>query len=378
MMMLCIMKHMDSMRFFRIALLSWFSEHQRKLPWRSDYQPYHVWISEIMGQQTQMERVVQYFNNWINLFPDIRSVASAPEQSILKAWEGLGYYSRARNIRKTASILVREHDAEIPRDYKALLSLPGIGPYTAAAIMSIAFNEPVPLLDANVERVLCRVLDLDLPVKHKITRQQLTQLSKVLLPEDEPRNFNQALMELGALVCKPKSPDCFCCPVRKYCRALAVDTVDLRPVPGKKQQKIDIVMSCGIIIHGNRLYIQQRLADDVWGGLWEFPGGRLKNGETPEQAARREIAEETEFRVTDLRHFATVVHYYTKYRVTLYSFFCRLQDGQLTPVLHAASQFQWIERFEIKNFAFPSGHRKLIEKMETELVFEKLLFPGRK
>lgn len=369
---------MDSILFFRVALLSWFSEHQRTLPWRNDYQPYHVWISEIMGQQTQMERVVHYFNNWIVLFPDIKSVASAPEQSILKTWEGLGYYSRARNIQKTASLLVQEHDAEIPADYQVLLSLPGIGPYTAAAIMSIAFNEPVPLLDANVERVLCRVLDLDLPVKHKITRQQLTQFSASLLPEDQPRNFNQALMELGALVCKPKSPDCFCCPVRNYCRALAVDSVDLRPVPGKKQQKIDIVMACGIIIHGNRMYIQQRLADDVWGGLWEFPGGRLKDRETPEQATMREVTEETEFTVTDLRHFATVVHYYTKYRVTLHSFFCSLQDARLTPVLHAASQFQWVVWSEIKMFAFPSGHRKLIEKMETERDLEKGLFPGHK
>ena len=367
---------MNSISAFRLALILWFSEHQRNLPWRHDYQPYHVWISEIMGQQTQMERVVKYFNNWIDLFPDIQSVASASEQSIHKAWEGLGYYSRVRNIKKTALILVGEYNAEIPCDYKMLLSFPGIGPYTAAAIMSIAFNEPVALLDANVERVLCRVLDLDMPVKHKLSRQRLTQLCKELLSGDEPRNVNQALMEFGALVCKPRNPDCFCCSVRKYCRALAVDTVDLRPVREGKQRRIDIIMACGIIIHNNRLYIQQRLVDDVWGGLWEFPGGRLKNGETAEQAAMREIAEETEFMVTDLRHFASVVHYYTKYRVTLHSFFCRLQDARITPVLHAASQYQWVGWSEIKKFAFPSGHRKLIKKMETELHLSNEQFSG--
>ncbi len=360
------MEPMDSIPFFRTELLAWFCRHQRKLPWRKGYHPYHVWISEIMGQQTQMERVVAYFDNWIARFPDIGSVAAASEQSIFKAWEGLGYYSRARNIRRTASLLVREYDAELPGDYDALLKLPGIGPYTAAAIMSIAFNKPIPVLDANVERVLCRVLDLNLPVKHKVTRRQLHQVSNVLLPEAEPRNFNQAMMELGALVCKPKSPACRRCPVRKCCRALAANTVERRPVPAGKQKKIDIVMACGIIIHENRLYIQQRLADDVWGGLWEFPGGRIKEGETPEQAAVREIREETEFTVTGLDYFAAVTHYYTKYRVTLHSFFCRLQESGTTPVLHAASQFKWVNWSDIDTFAFPSGHRKLIKKMAAE------------
>ncbi len=352
-----------SIPFIRSQLLCWFSKHQRQLPWRAEYHPYHVWISEIMGQQTQIERVVHYFNNWISLFPDVESVAAASEQSILKAWEGLGYYSRARNIHRAAALLVCEHDAEVPRNYKALLGLPGIGPYTAAAIMSIAFNEPLPLQDANVERVLCRMLDLDLPVKHIVTRQRIKSFSEDLLPGDEPRSFNQALMELGALVCRPQAPECSCCPVRRCCLALAAGTVHERPVPAEKQRKIDIVMACAIIIHDGRLYIQQRLADDVWGGLWEFPGGRLKKGEAPEQAAVREVAEETELAVGDLRHFATVVHYYTKYRVTLHSFFCTLLDGRTAPVLHAASGFRWVDCSEIKAFAFPSGHRKLIEKM---------------
>jgi A/G-specific adenine glycosylase len=367
----------DSIPFFRSALLAWFRRYQRKLPWRKEYHPYHVWISEIMGQQTQMERVVDYFTTWISLFPDIPSVASASEQSIFKAWEGLGYYSRARNIRKTASLLVRQYDSVLPGDYELLLSLPGIGPYTAAAIMSIAFNQPVPVLDANVERVLCRVLDLNLPVKHKVTRQQLHRFSKVLLPKDEPRDFNQALMELGALVCKPKKPECRHCPVRKYCRALAVDTVDLRPVPIKKDKKIDIIMACGIILHENRVYIQQRLEDDVWGGLWEFPGGRLKAGETLEQAAVREVAEETEFIVSGLDYYAAVVHYYTKYRVTLHSFFCTLQENGTTPVLHAASQFKWVNWADIEMFAFPSGHRKLIKKIAAEGLFHKGVFRRR-
>lgn len=347
------------------TLLSWFVENQRPLPWRKEYHPYHVWISEIMGQQTQMERVVAYFNNWIRQFPDIKTLAAASEQEVIKAWEGLGYYSRVRNIRKAADILVQEYGAKLPDKESQLLALPGIGPYTAAAILSIAFNHAVPLLDANVERILCRIDDIDLPVKQATTRKLLLQRCSDLLPQDDARNFNQALMEFGALICTPKKPACPTCPLQQHCRSYARDIVDLRPIPGKKEKRIDISMACGIIQHNDRFYIQQRLKKDVWGGLWEFPGGRLKEGETPEQAAVREILEETEFQVTDLRPFATTVHHYTKYRVTLEAFFCTLQGDQLTePVLHAASQYKWVAFNDLSTFAFPAGHRQLIEQMD--------------
>jgi A/G-specific adenine glycosylase len=346
------------------TLLTWFQKNQRPLPWRKEYQPYHIWISEIMGQQTQMERVVSYFNNWIRLFPDIPTLASASEQEVIKAWEGLGYYSRVRNIRKTAQLLVKEYGAKLPDDEAQLLALPGIGPYTAAAILSIAFQQPMPLVDANVERILCRLDNIDQPVKQTATRKLLLQRCTDLLPHDNARNFNQALMEFGALVCTPKKPACTSCPFQSHCRAFAQDIVDLRPVPGKKEKRIDISMACGIIKNNGRFYIQQRLEKDVWGGLWEFPGGRLKEEETAVQAAVREIVEETEFQVTDLQPFATVVHHYTKYRVTLKAFFCTLKNDQSAqPTLHAASQYKWVPHNELKNFAFPAGHRQLVEKM---------------
>jgi A/G-specific adenine glycosylase len=312
-----------------------------------------------------MERVVAYFKNWIRQFPDIPTLAAASEQEVIKAWEGLGYYSRVRNIRKAADILVQEYGAELPDNESQLLALPGIGPYTAAAILSIAFNRATPLLDANVERILCRIDDIDQPVKQAMTRKMLLQRCSNLLPQDDARNFNQALMEFGALICTPKKPDCPICPLQQHCRSYTLDIVDFRPVPGKKEKRIDIFMACGIIQRGNLFYIQQRLEKDVWGGLWEFPGGRLKEGESPEQAAVREIIEETEFQVTGLRPFATTVHHYTKYRVTLEAFFCTLQDNQLAePVLHAASQYKWVAFNELSTFAFPAGHRQLIEKMD--------------
>jgi A/G-specific adenine glycosylase len=361
----------------RTALLSWFAEHQRPLPWRRDYQPYHIWIAEIMGQQTQMERVVNYLCRWLEQFPDMATLAAASEQEVFKAWEGLGYYSRARNIRRTAAILMHEHNGRLPEEEAVLLTLPGIGPYTAAAICSIAFNQPVPLVDANVERVLCRIEDIAEPPKQTGTKRRLLQLCAELLPADDARSFNQALMELGALVCLPRNPACESCPVRDCCRARVAGTVSQRPVAAKKPDKIDIIMACGIIAHEGKLYIQQRQANDVWGGLWEFPGGRLKQGETPEQAARREIAEETEFQVKDLRPFASVSHSYTKYRVKLHAFTCQLAEGQTAqPVLHAADQFRWVSREELDSYAFSSGGRKLISRMKQAVPYHPSVFPS--
>jgi A/G-specific adenine glycosylase len=348
-------------------LLAWFAEHQRPLPWRDGCQPYQVWIAEIMGQQTQMERVVACLRRWLEQFPDVPALAAASEQEVFKAWEGLGYYSRVRNIRRTAAILMNEHNGRLPQDEAALLALPGIGPYTAAAICSIAFNQPVPLVDANVERVLCRFEDIAEPPKQSATKKRLLQLCAGLLPADDARNFNQALMELGALVCLPRNPACDQCPVRDGCRARAAGTVSQRPVAIKKPDKVDIIMACGIIAHQGKLYIQQRQADDVWGGLWEFPGGRLEQGESPAEAARREIAEETEFQVAELRPFASVSHCYSKYRVKLHAFSCRLAEGQQPqPTLHAADQFCWVSREELDSYAFSSGCRKLISRMAAK------------
>ncbi len=350
----------------RGRLCSWFTDNQRDLPWRKAYDPYQVWISEIMGQQTQMDRVVLYFNRWIKQFPDVTAVAKASEQEILKAWEGLGYYSRARNILAAAKLISKRHQGRIPADPDLLLALPGIGPYTAAAIASIAYDKPCPLLDANVKRLFARLLDLDIPVKQTPAPKILQKFAERLLPRDNGRFFNQALMEFGALVCRPVNPDCPSCPLAGHCRSRQRGMVSQRPVPGKKIKKIEIVMACGIILHNGLYYIQQRHADDVWGSLWEFPGGRLKEGETPEQAACREVLEETEFSVFRLRPLATVVHHYTKYRVTLHGFTCLLQKSGSKPVLHAACRHAWVPFSGLSDFPFPAGHRKLLAALSEQ------------
>lgn len=354
---------------FRQCLLAWFAEHQRPLPWRERYRPYEVWISEIMGQQTQMERVAQYFRRWMERFPDLTSVATAPEQAILKAWEGLGYYSRARNIQRAARQLIEAGCDDIPADQHRLLALPGIGPYTAAAILSIAFNRPVPLRDANVERLFARLADIDRPLKQTATQKCLATLAHSLLDPMHPRDFNQALMELGALVCTPKKPVCALCPVQHHCRAYRADTVEFRPLPTGKQTKIDILMACAILQHQGKFFIQQRLSEDIWGGLWEFPGGRLEEGEQPRQAAIREVAEETGWQVTDLAPFETVVHHYTRYRVTLHGFLGELTAPPVPPALAAAQQYAWVCLEDLAQYPYPAGHRLLVAALRDQYSF---------
>ena len=354
----------------RETLCRWFLANQRDLPWRREYEPYQVWIAEIMGQQTQMERVVVYFNRWMDRFPTIEAVARAREQDILKAWEGLGYYSRARNIHRAARKMLAAHGGQVPAVYEELLHLPGIGPYTAAAIASIAFEQDIPLIDANVERLFARLVDCALPIKEKPARQMMKTLAADLLPVGQARIFNQALMEYGALVCRPGSPRCHACLLAGHCRAYRAGTVANRPVRRERTKKIEISMACCILENDGLYYIQQRRADDVWGGLWEFPGGRLKDGESPEQAARREVCEETEFTLSRLTPLATVVHHYTKYRVTLHGFLSAPADNHNVPVLHAASQYAWVPLSALADFPFPAGHRKLrailLEKKEAD------------
>lgn len=347
------------------ALLIWFDKNQRDLPWRYSYEPYQIWISEIMAQQTQMDRVVEYHNRWMDSFPDIQALARSSEAQVLKCWEGLGYYSRARNIYKTAKLLIDKHNATLPKNITTLLSLPGVGPYTAGAIASIAYEEDVAVVDANIERIFSRLFNIDLIPGSPEAKREYWQKAEALLPKGESRNFNQALMELGALVCRPKQPNCSVCPVSEHCMALQYDLISVRPIPKKSTKTIPIKMATGVLLHKGLLFIQQRLADDVWGALWEFPGGRMKEGETAEDTVIREYMEETELAVRVEAKITTTIHHYTRYKVTLHCFFVSLDQDESDPVLHAAQEFHWIPFEQLDQFAFPAGHRKLIAFMKA-------------
>ncbi|MEW6593456.1 MAG: A/G-specific adenine glycosylase [Thermodesulfobacteriota bacterium] len=350
------------------AILAWFAAHSRDLPWRQDYAPYHILLSEIMLQQTQMERVIGYFSRWIGRFPDISALAAADEEEVLKQWEGLGYYPRARNLHQAARRIMRDHGGVIPADHAALLRLPGIGPYTAGAVMSLAFNQNYPLVDANVERLFARLDDIDSPVREAGNQRFLWQRVRDLIPDGRARHFNQALMELGALVCTPRNPACPVCPLSGHCKALRAGTVECRPVRKEKQAVIRIEMVTGILLHQGRIFIQKRPPAGVWANLWEFPGGQLEPGESPEEALVREYREETEWEIRALEKLRVVRHSYTRYRVTLHGYCCLLVPGSGPPVLHAAQECRWVLPMELDNFAFPTGHRQLIAAEMAQLV----------
>ncbi len=361
-----MLKQSKEYKNFSQVLLAWFKINARMLPWRKTYSPYHVLVSEFMLQQTQMERVVSYFNRFIKNIPSVKALALAPPDKVLKLWEGLGYYSRVRNLHKTAQILYTAYSGQIPKEKQILQSLPGIGPYTAAAILSIAYEKDEPLVDANVIRVLCRVFDIGSPVAEIQTRNQISELASMLLPQGKARNFNQALMELGALVCTPKSPVCADCPVHTLCEAKRLGIVIQRPVPGKKKNIQPLAMATGILQYKGKYFIQRREDDDTWGGLWEFPGGCLESGETPEQAVVREYAEETGYKVQVKEKITSIIHTYTHHRVTLHCFYVTMPDPLPAPQLTAASQWQLATFDELTQLAFPAGHRKLLDFLEKQ------------
>jgi A/G-specific adenine glycosylase len=345
-------------------LLRWFAENQRKLPWRLHHRPYEIWISEIMLQQTQVRTMLPYYTRWMQRFPHVQGVALAPEEELLKCWEGMGYYARARNIQKTAQILVEDYDSRLPRSYDQLLKLPGIGCYTAGAIMSIAFNADCPAVDGNVARVLARLFDLKEPLGERDTRQALWDIAERILPKGKARRFNQALMDLGALVCTPKSPSCHACPLRAQCRGLHADVVNERPLVGKTREIIPLHVAVGILLHEGEVFIQKRPPSGLMPHLWEFPGGKLKDGETPESALLREFQEELEVRICSLRKVALIRHRYTTFRVTLHAFICSLEDAARQPVLRSAVEGRWVAPVDLDRYAFPAANRKLIAYLQ--------------
>jgi A/G-specific adenine glycosylase len=347
-------------------LLQWFRETHRDLPWRRTYNPYHVWISEIMLQQTQMDRGVAYFLRWIERFADVQAVAEAKEQEILKYWEGLGYYARAKNLHKAAKIITNEFNGEVPCDYDRLLALPGIGPYTAAAIASVAGNHDVPVIDANVTRVYARLFDIARPVKDRQTQKLLGEIANNLLPRGQARAYNQALMDLGGLVCLPKNPHCSKCPVAMSCKALQKGTVAERPVTGGKRKIITLCKVAGIICWNKKIYIQQRKAEDVWGGLWEFPGGEVAGEDKADTKVTAKIFEDTGLTVILVGPITKVIHQYTHHKIIFHCFLCTLQGKKTVPDLNSAGNYRWIDPNEIDQFAFPAGPRKVIEYIKAQ------------
>ncbi len=253
-------------------LLAWFDPGARSMPWRSVRSPYRVWISETMLQQTQVATVIPYFERFLARFPDVRSLAAASLEDVLKLWEGLGYYSRARALHRCAGVLIERHDAELPASYESLLALPGIGPYTAGAIASLAFGLCHPAVDGNVLRVMARLWASNEPVDLPRTRDQLAERLSAVMPRREPGRFNEALMELGATVCTPKRPRCERCPLAIHCLAFHAGAVDRFPVRSPRRKPRLATFEVAVLeAPGPRYLVVRRPEEGLLGGLWEFP-----------------------------------------------------------------------------------------------------------
>jgi len=349
---------------FTESLIKWYNKNKRELPWRKTRDPYKIWVSEIMLQQTQVETVLPYYKRFLQAFPSLKALANAELSQILKMWEGMGYYARARNLLKAAQIIAKEYKGKMPSSYDELLKIPGIGPYTAAAVASIAFNENVPVVDGNVARVLSRVLRIEEPlIKNK---NKFANAAKKLLPQGQANDFNQAMMELGALICAPQSPKCVKCPVSIFCKGyqeMADPSVLPVKIPKKETPHYDVVV--GIIWHKGRIFIDQRPENGLLGGLWEFPGGKQEDGETLEECLEREIREELDIRIKVKKHFLTVRHAYTHFKITLHSFQCKFLQGKPTP--KKGIDWKWVYPQEMTEYAFPKANKRILEALLESL-----------
>ena len=348
------------------ALLSWFDAYARKLPFRGTKDPYAVWVSEIMLQQTQVTTVVPYYQRFMKRFPTVATLAAARLDSVLKLWQGLGYYTRARNLHKAAKVIVERHNGTFPDTFEHLIALPGIGRYTAGAIASIAFGLPVPVLDGNVMRVLCRLYRLSDNPKSPAAQKHLWLLAKTLEPKARPGDFNQSLMELGATICTPKNPDCTHCPVEKLCLAKACGEQELLPKMPKAAPTPHYTVAVGLVFKNGKLLIDKRKTDGLLGGMWELPGGKKQKGETLKQAVAREIAEEVGVTVTVGKRLCIVRHAYSHFRITLHAYHCQYTGGT-AKALHCAA-VKWIAPKDIKKYAFPAATVKVFSAVSSLLT----------
>lgn len=350
-------------------LIAWHATHQRDLPWRTApagaRDAYSVLVSEIMLQQTRVEVVVAYYRRWMDAFPDLPALAAADLESVLKQWEGLGYYARARNLLRTAQRLVRDHGGAFPTTRAGVMALPGIGAYTAGALLSLAFGQPEPLLDGNVARLLARLAEIDAPLATTAARSRLWALARVLVeaaPAGQAGSLNEALMEVGATICTPRAPRCLLCPVAEHCRALQNGRQEELPVRKPRAATPHFEVAAGIIWQGevghSRLLVAQRPAEGLLGGLWEFPGGKREPEDADLRATlRREIREELAMEIAVEELVAVVAHAFTHFRISLHAFHARHTGG--APQALGCADFRWVEAADLPSFAMGVADRKI-------------------
>lgn len=353
----------DDILQIRDRLGQWYRQNQRSLPWRDTQDPYKIWVSEVMLQQTQVKTVLPYYHAFMEKFPDVHSLAQTDLQTLLKNWEGLGYYARARNLHKAAQIVSTEMHGLVPEDYPTFRKLPGVGEYIAAAVLSIAFNHPRPVVDGNVKRVLARLFCLEKPVNQNGIAETFQQHAERLLDRNRPGEFNQAMMELGATVCRPGNPTCAACPLTPFCLARKNNVVEKYPVRLETRPIPEYPIAVGVIYKNQQVLITRRKPVGLLGGLWEFPGGKIQTPETAEQACLREIKEEVNLEVEIIDYLTRVKHAYTHFKIVVEVFCCRFLGGEIR--LTEADDYRWVSLDEIDAFPFPAANLKFIPLLKN-------------
>ncbi|MEC5273337.1 A/G-specific adenine glycosylase [Caldifermentibacillus hisashii] len=264
---------------FQKSLIEWFQEEKRNLPWRADKDPYKIWVSEVMLQQTRVDTVIPYFYRFIEKYPNIEALANADEQELLKTWEGLGYYSRVKNLQAAVKEVQTQYGGVVPDEKKTFSKLKGVGPYTTGAVLSIAYDKPIPAVDGNVMRVLSRIFEIEDDIAKIRTRKLFEELVEEIISREDPSSFNQGLMELGALICKPTSPDCLLCPVRDHCRAFQHGTETRLPVKSKQKKGRTVQYVAAILLdERGKVVIRKRPDEGLLASLWEFPNEEVFSG----------------------------------------------------------------------------------------------------
>jgi A/G-specific adenine glycosylase len=341
----------------RRRLLTWFDGHQRELPWRNDRDPYRVWVSEVMLQQTTVATVMPRFERFLAAFPALSDLAAADEQDVLREWEGLGYYRRARNLHAAARLLFTEYGANVPDDPEVWAALPGVGRYILGAVLSQAFGRRLPIVEANSQRVLCRLYGQDADPGAGRVRKWLWQTAEALLPAKRAGDFNQALMELGALVCTPSDPKCDRCPLSGQCEAFRTNRQHVIPTKSNPVKPIHVREIALVVRRMGRVLLVQRPEIGRWSNMWEFPHGEVALGESTTSTARRLLKELTGLRATIGPELLTVRHGVTRFRISLTCVEAKFSDGKFQSAFYKAGR--WLRPSELVKFPVSSPQRKL-------------------
>ena len=344
-------------------LLAWFASNARALPWRQTHHPYPIWVSEIMLQQTQVKTVLPYWERWMKTLSTVQELAEAPIDTILKLWEGLGYYSRVRNLQKAAQVIVRESNGLFPDTVAGWLALPGIGRYTAGAICSIAFDQPVPVLDGNVVRVLCRYFGYRQDPKNTLVNRKLWKQAENLVQQAKSSSlerpcaaFNQSLMELGALICRAQNPLCPSCPLKEDCKAFRDNKVHLIPATSNKPKNVRQYWTCWILVHRGHFLIRRRETERINRGLWEFP--TVVTYEKPKEGSPL-YPKEWSFQLHDIKCVGNLQHNITNHRIHI-----RLCQASVFEMPIRGNDAIWKTFAELILLPWSGAHRKIVKMIE--------------